>query len=196
MTPFLELANWRWIFASPQEMAPEQRVFPGSRLASITVGLSSLLSAVLADVLLDSSRRPLIGVLWVSQIVMLAAWMGVTFYILRLAGPRGASQTISFWSWMTLCLWAWIPLHLLWPAALCAQIFGKGAVLVWSVCKLIVYTVIFRRWVVGIESFFGWPGWAAVLLVVSPWLIGTFFFIFFAAMAFSVLLVLTLGLVR
>jgi hypothetical protein len=176
------LTQWLWSPAADLASAPPRRL-PAQTFPALG---SALLSLSLAEAIMAGSSARELG--WVLLSYLLLFCM-VLWLFSRLSGL--ASRAAAPWQgWLVVGTYALFPVHLLLPAALAFRPAGVSGLFLYELVKIGVILSAARRFTEGVEAVNGWPRWAALILLMSPWLLACLGLVFmlFVALAAGVLL--------
>jgi hypothetical protein len=176
---WLQPASWLWMLSSADEALAEQRRSSLRTGPTALAAFSALFSAALAEsVMVPGTLRDL-----ALAVVLYTLAYGLLVALLR-QFSRLVGATPPAAAWFQAAAIAILPGHLLLPAALIARPLGSAGIVLYEGAKIMIGFVLARRGVAVLIHLLGWPAWAALLLLVSPFLIGLAGLLLFATLLF------------
>ncbi len=175
-------ASWDWVLAAPQDtLTPdfiETVPMPSLGLACV----SGLVSYSLAETLLTSATRAMAPLAFFTVNLCLQAFgfFSILFIIHQIARLT-RNKPVPFRPIFSVGVIAFIPIHLTLPLALICRPLEGGGLFLYALGELALWMVVLRRWTSGLHNLFGWPSWASMLVVLSPFLIGCLFLLLLTA---------------
>jgi hypothetical protein len=198
----LRRASIDWVLDPPRETLTVDFVTRLPKATLFAALLSSIFSYALAKALLVSQMNQMLGggsmpaasVVFVMNFsLQVIGFFSVAFIMSRIARlVTGEPSAYVFWVAVG-CL-ALLPLHLTLPLAMICQPLGQAGRLIYAFGAISLWGMVIRRWAWGAQNRYAWPFWGALLVVLSPFLIGSLVLIISAAFIVMILCLALLGM--
>lgn len=156
-----------WVVSEPREALDQGRI-PETFEMAWAASFSALLSAALAENVLVPISIQNLALAFTSYL----AGYALLVFVVQQIGRMIAGQTPATPEWYRAGAIVILPAHLLLPAALICRPLGIPGLLIYELFKVAVLAWMVRRGTWAVQALLRWPSWAAMLLALSPLILG------------------------